>query len=61
MAAPVGNDPESDVMVEFDFLVSEGGEGAGEASSDATDWGKSTGFASVFTQQQAIALRYDFF
>ena len=38
-------DPETeDALAEFDFLVSESGEGAGEArsSGDGTDWGKSS-------------------
>ena len=34
-------DPETEVMAEFDFLSTEGGEGAGEArSGDAAEWGE---------------------
>ena len=43
-------DPETEeALAEFDFLVSESGEGAGEArsSGDGTEWGKLSRYSCV--------------
>lgn len=51
MAGMEDMDPETEALAEFDFLVTESGEGAGEARShgEGTEWGKPTNAVELRT------------